>query len=211
MQKEEASGKFNENAMFTYNYYKKLGFAILLGVLIFLLVGFVLFYFFGLRNSDNIFVNAINSFISHITSNIAQASLLGAFYASFFGGLFFVPIPMEVLYVAFLRVGHNVFGLTFIYMIGIIASYGVNYIIGYRLRGISKKLVGAKSFYKTKVALNKYGPLGIFIFNATPLPSQPLCVVLGVFNYNRKKFWVYTLAGELVKFITTAIGYFYIT
>ena len=211
MLEENLSEKFSKNGMFTYNYYKKIVFVIVLACVIFLCIAFGLYYFFYLKNADNFLVRTINLLVLHVTSNMGETTLLGSFYASLFGGLFFIPIPIELAYIAFLRAGHSVIVLTLVYMLGIFLSYEINYQIGFRLSGISKKIIGAKSFYKTKLSFNKYGPFGIFLFNVTPLPSQALCTVLGVFNYNKKKFWFYTMLGEVIKFIVIAIGYFYIT
>jgi len=211
MQKEEVSQKFNEHAMFTYDYYKKLGAAIGIYFLIVASVLFCAYYFFFLRTADNFFVNSVNLVLEHVSSNIKEFSMLGGFYASFFGGLFFIPFPTELVYIGFLRAGQGIVVMGIVFLLGIVLSYWLNYQIGYWLSGISKKLIGARTFYKTKIFFNKYGPLGIFLFNVVPLPSQPLCTVLGVFNYNRKKFWFYTMLGEVIKFAAMTIGYFYIT
>jgi membrane protein YqaA with SNARE-associated domain len=137
--------------------------------------------------------------------------LLGAFYSTLFGGLFFIPIPIEAIYIGFLKAGQNAILITLAFLLGITVAYWINYHVGFWLSGISKKIIGMKTFYKTKIIFNRYGPLGIFIFNALPLPSQPLCTILGVFNYNRKKFWVYTMSGQVTKYLAMIIGYFYIT
>ncbi len=207
----ETSERFNEEGMFMYNRFKKLASAIAIYGVIALSAIFFVIYFFFLKTSEHFVVVFINSVLGHITGNIANLSLLGGLYASFFGSLFFVPLPSEVVYLGFLRAGQSVFLMTILFLVGIVLAYWLNYQIGFVLSGPSKKIIGAKTFYKTKIMFNKYGPWGIFIFNVTPLPSPILCTILGVFNYNRRKFWIYTLLGEAIKFGALAIGYFYIT
>jgi len=207
----ETSERFNEKGMFTYNKYKKLGTAIAIYTLIVIGVLFSAYYFFFLKTSDILFVRILNSIFGHVSSNIKSFTLLGGFYSTLFGGLFFIPVPIEAIYVGFLKAGQNVFFITLMFLTGLVIAYWVNYHIGFWLSGMSKKLIGVKTFYKTKIVFNKYGPFGIFVFNALPLPSQPLCAILGVFNYNRKKFWFYTMLGQVMKYLAMIMGYFYIT
>jgi membrane protein YqaA with SNARE-associated domain len=207
----QTSEKFNEKRIFTYNHYKKLGIAIAIYSVIIIGVLFAAGYFFFLKTSNFFLVRGINSIFANVAGNIAKFSVLGGLYASFFGGLFFVPLPIEVVFIGFLKAGQNVALMTLIFLLGVVLSYWFNYQVGFWLSGTSKKIIGAKTFYKIKLMFNKYGPWGIFLFNVSPLPSQPLSTILGVFNYNRKKFWFYTMLGEVIKFVAMAIGYFYIT
>jgi membrane protein YqaA with SNARE-associated domain len=141
---------------------------------------------------------------------LKEKSLLGVFYSSFFGGLFFVFLPMEVLFVSLLKDGVNPTMLIILYIVGFLLSYSINYFIGMNLGELSKKLIGAKQFYNIKVAINRYGVLAVFAFNALPLPSQALSTILGVFKYNKTKFYIFFLSGQLIKYIVIAIGYIYI-
>ena len=66
-----------------------------------------------------------------------------------------------------------------------------------------------KKFYKTKGILNRYGSLAVFSFNALPLPSQLLSVILGVFRYNKTRFYVFFLSGQAVKLAGITIIYYF--
>jgi membrane protein YqaA with SNARE-associated domain len=60
------------------------------------------------------------------------------------------------------------------------------------------------------VLVNKYGMATVFVFNVLPLPAQPLATVLGVFKYNKAKFYLAFILGQGIKFSAIALAYFYI-
>lgn len=203
--------QYNNNTIFEYNYGKKIRFIVYLIVGVAILLGISGYYYFFLSKMDNSFVNTINAVILHITSNIANTgSYLGAFYTTAIGGLFFIPVPIELTFLASLRAGIPAILLILIYMFGLILAYTLNYQIGSVFSELSKKLITPKKFYKIKVSVNKYGMLTVFLFNLLPLPAQPLSAILGVFRYNKVKFYLSFIIGALIKFIVIAVAYFYI-
>lgn len=200
---------FTKTNIFSYNKGNKRLFIFSVVLFFALLIGLVIFYFTSLRNSNLWFIQKFNIFFSYIASNIKSGSLLGSFYATLFGGLFFIPIPLEVLFINFIS-GNNIFLVIPIYIAGLVVSFGINYWVGGKLSYVSKRIVGIKRFYKVKTQVNRYGSWGIFIFNVLPLPAQILAVIAGVFRYNKTKFYVFFILGQAIKFSLIAIGYFYI-
>ena len=202
---------FSKGKMFAYNFHKKrqfIFFSILIGIII---IGIVIWYILYLKNSNFFIIQGINSFVTHVANNIKNFNALGSFYTTLFGGLFFIPTPIEVLFLAALKIGKvTPIMLIALYMGGMIISYSINYIIGMKLSNFSKRIIGAKKFYKFKGLLNKYGMGTIFVFNVTPLPSQPLAALLGVFRYNKSKFYLMFISGQLIKLIIITLGYLYI-
>jgi membrane protein YqaA with SNARE-associated domain len=75
-----------------------------------------------------------------------------------------------------------------------------------KLAGVSKKIITSKKFYKIKGLINIYGAGAIFVINALPLPSQPLAAILGVFKYNKTKFYLFFLLGQFVKYGAITLG-----
>jgi membrane protein DedA with SNARE-associated domain len=203
--------EFTKGNMFAYNFHKKSQFifyTVLIGVII---IGLIIWYLLYLKNSNFFIIQGINSFVNHVAFNIKSFNALGSFYTTLFGGLFFIPTPIEILFIAALKIA-KVAPITLIglYMVGMIISYSINYIIGMKLSNASRRFIGAKKFYKFKGVLNKYGMWAIFLFNITPLPSQPLAAILGVFHYNRVKFYLMFISGQLIKLIAITLGYLYI-
>jgi len=192
--------RFRENRIFRYNRWNKKSFGISVFVLIFVIALLGITYFF-LRDSDIFIFKFLNFIITHFTHHIGGGSLLGVFYAGAVGGLFLVSIPMEILFIKFLKIGHPFLIMLLFYIIGIFIAYSINYFIGLKLSKFSKKLISPKKFYKIKGLTNKYGALAVFVFNVLPLPSQILSVILGVFRYNKTRFYIFFLSGQIIKYI----------
>jgi len=171
-----------------------------------------LFYFIFLNSNifDFFLVNWINAIVNNVSLNISNTTLIGSLYSSIVGGIFVAPIPLELIFIKFLKSQNPLILVLVFYILGLIISYSINYFIGARLTNLSKKIISVKKFYKTKGFINRYGAWAIFIFNVLPLPSQILSVVLGVFNYNKAKFYVFFISGQIIKYAAITIGYFYI-
>jgi membrane protein YqaA with SNARE-associated domain len=199
--------KFKETKIFSYNRLDKAVFGIaviLAAAFIFLLIAT---YFF-LKDSDILVFRIMNTIISHISTQIAGSSILGILYTTLVGGLFFISIPLEVVFVKFLKAGHPYLIIMIPWFLGLAASFTVDYYIGYKLSGLSKRLISPKKFYKLKGLINRYGALAVLFFNATPLPSQLLTVILGVFRYNKTRFYIFFLAGQAAKYGVISIIYY---
>lgn len=207
----EEEHTFSNQALFPYNKVKKLRFAATTIALLFLFAVLFAGYLLLFRESDIWLLVQIKNFVNHINQNISTNTILGVLYASTFGGLFFVTIPLEILFMKFLKGGANPYFLIITFILGFVISFTINYLIGQKLNTFTKKLLSPKKFYKIKGLLNKHGVLAVFIINLIPfLPAQPLSAILGAFNYNKTKFYVYFILGQLIKFTALAVGYIYI-
>ena len=203
--------EFSKNKIFSYNRNKKTKFIFYTILVSILVITFIVFYFFKLKNSDFFLIKSINNLIKHVSRNILNLSSLGAFYTTMFGGLFFLPIPIELTFLAFLTSGVlSPLVIIPLFLLGLIISFTIDYWIGSKLNEISKKLIGYKKFYKMKVTLNKYGAATILVFNILPLPAQPFAALLGVFKYNKTKFYVMSILGQGIKLTAITLGYLYI-
>jgi len=199
---------FSETRMFNYHRRMKIASGILwvFGIAIFLSL---FISFLALRNSDIPGIVFFRNIMANITSNIADSTLLGIAYTSLIGGLFFIFMPMEVLFGRFLGAGHQFITVLFLYLAGLSAAYTANYFIGLKFARISKKLISPRKFYALKGKINKYGGIAIYFFNALPLPSQILAAILGVFKYNKTRFYVFFLLGQLTKCVAISLGVYY--
>jgi membrane protein YqaA with SNARE-associated domain len=137
--------------------------------------------------------------VHHVAGEMWHTTLLGSFYTAFFGGLFFVFLPLEATYIAALTKNHAV-AVYAVYMAGIMLSAAVNYLVGYKLSKLSRRLISTKNFYKTKCYVNKYGKAAVFVSNAVPfMPCQPITFVLGIFRYNWQKTLILTITAQMLK------------
>lgn len=200
---------FREDKIFSYDRLGKVVFSLSVIILAAFFILLAVSYFF-LKGSDIFIFKLMNAIINHFTFNLSKSTLLGIFYTNAVGGLFFITIPSEVFYIDSLDSGHSLFIILVLNFIGLIISYSLNYLIGLKLSGLSKKLISPKKFYQTKGTLNKYGSFAVFFFNAVPiLPSQALSVILGAFRYNKTRFYIFFLLGQIVKYIVITVPYYY--
>lgn len=207
MEKED----FKNNKIFAYHENKKSKFIIYSILIAIITILFITFYFTKLRHSNFFLIRIINVLIKHVSLNIFNLTPLGAFYTTTFGGLFFVPIPIELTFLAFLASGEiNPFVVIALFLVGMVISFTIDYWVGERLSELSKKLIGYKKFYNMKVKLNEYGSFAVFAFNALPLPAQPFVALLGVFKYNKIKFYSMSILGQGIKLTLVTLGYLYI-
>lgn len=201
---------FSPNVMFDYNLKEKKRFAYTTFVILGLIIALAVVYILVLQNTNNTFILAVKNAIIHIINSIKEKTLLGVFYASSIGGLFFVTISLEAVFFTFLKAGYSPFLLVGIYIFGLVLSYTINYYLGMRLAKLTQKAVTPQKFYKIKGVLNKYGVLAIFFFNVLPLPSQPLSAILGVFKYNKTKFYTFFLLGQIIKYSIIVAAVFFL-
>lgn len=149
----------------------------------------------------------LTSIIRHIGYHLSSSSLLGAFYLGMFGGLFFIPTPIELIAMRIMDQNPYYVLVLIPLFAGLFISYSIDYIIGLKLSNLARKLISIKKFYKLKTFINRYGKYGILFFNALPLPSQQLTFVLGVFRYNKIRLLVFTLAGQIIKYALIILGF----
>ncbi|MFW6013729.1 MAG: DedA family protein [Nanoarchaeota archaeon] len=163
------------------------------------------------------FINSIALFIqgiiSHVISTMSliaptQISLLGVFYVTFFGGLFFLMIPVEISFFGALTNYHPLLVLL-VTACGASLSYTIDYLMGKHFSGFFKKTIPLKKFYKTKTTINKYGGWAVLFFNIIGAGSQQTTFMLGVFRYNKIRLLVFAVTGQLIKYVII-VGIYYL-
>jgi len=197
--------KFEASEIFTYNAREKrwrlFVFAMLAGV-----IGGAVFLFS--RDPSGGIVGSVPADVyAQISSSIRKGTMPGAFWAAFFGGLFFAFLPLEVLFVHFIKSGNFIPSLIGLYLTGLSLSCAFNYWFGLRFSSAAKIFIAPGKFYRTKGLVNRYGGAVIFFFNALPLPSQTLTVILGVFRFRVSRVAFYFVAGKVVLY--SALGIYY--
>ncbi|MGM5488370.1 MAG: DedA family protein [Nanobdellota archaeon] len=186
--------------LFNYGYTsKRLQPFLFIGTLLFLFfaAAMALFIFWG----DNPFAGSIfEAIFLHVKGQVINRSYLGVFYVTFFGGFFFLSVPIEVFFVAALK-NHNPILLIIVALAGAAISYTIDYLLGYKLAILSRKFISIKQFYKMKSLINRRGLMAILFLNIIGVGSQQMTFVLGVFRYNKTRLVIATLIGQTIKFV----------
>lgn len=144
---------------------------------------------------------------NYILAEVEELSPAGLLYAGFFGGLFFVPIPQELLFYYALLKGNAIF-LSFVTVnIGFLIAQLANYSLGSRLNKFFFNIISKKKLYSTRRFINHHGGKGVFLFNLLPLPAPLLTFALGIAKYNIYRLFFYMILGTLLKY-SIIIGIF---
>ncbi|RHX81565.1 hypothetical protein DLM76_02695 [Leptospira yasudae] len=144
-------------------------------------------------------LEAIQKLVLYVSKEIRKPSLLGVFFTTLFGGLFFFYLPIEFLYIRAAYSKLDGSDLVMLHILGLVISFTINYFLGRIAARACIKLISPKKFYRMKGFLNRYGVLAIFAFNALPLPAPILSAVLGVIRYKKKIFYPVFVAGQLAQ------------
>ena len=149
------------------------------------------------------------AFYQAISNEIASRSLMGLFYASFFGSLFFISLPIEIVFLYYLGLNYYVIQIFTIVMVGNLLGMLFNYGTG-RLVGDKwiRKLLKEK-YVRFRKKLDKAGAFIVLIGNIIPFPIEPFSVFLGAVKYNFVSFITWTIVGKVIKFLILLFGYTY--
>jgi len=133
----------------------------------------------------------------HISTQISGKTLLGLFYAGFFGSLFFILIPLEAVFFYYLALPYNAVLVAVIMLVSSVLGLGADYIMGRIVgEGVLLRFKG-QAFEKYKRAMERFGGLIIFVSNIIPfLPVQIISVAVGATRFGLKRFMVYTFISR---------------
>lgn len=187
------------NQIYSYNKKTKLLNGIFQLITLFLILSIILSYVFYFKRLELLKGTFIEQIVSFIKTQIFSYSYFGMFLVAIIGGIFFMPLPLEVIFATYLVKNSNTFAITVCYILGMIIGYSIDYFLGFRFSKFSKKLISVKKFYRLKVLINKHGRYAVFLFNVFPLPSQLVTFILGVFKYNKTRFYIQFLLGQIIK------------
>ncbi len=126
--------------------------------------------------------------------------------------LFFITLPVEMLFLGYLFLGYNFIVLFVLAIVLAVSAQIIDYGIGYLL---SDKVIGflgkspdfERKYKKTKKKIDKYGGWVIFLFNLVPASSPILLLTAGLVKYPFKKAIFLSAAGLILKYIIIIITY----
>jgi len=177
----------------------------LIGILFLILAGFgiwVLFETFYFFYGFDVFdwfrsLPYVYPLFRYVFDEIASQSQIGLYYLFAFSSLFVFPVPLELVYLGYLRHGMEFWPLYVITLIGIITGQHINYFTGRMFRWLLRGFISKRSRERIKERLHKYGIYAIFLMHAFPLPYPFFNFVVGVLRYPYSK-WLYTMLPGLL-------------
>ncbi len=164
------------------------------------------------------FLNNIESFLRQSTllwsayesvkQEVAARSLLGLLYVSFFGALFFLPLPIEGVFLFYLTVtDFSPVAIVLVALagnlLGLVVDYAVGWLLGPRL------LRFFMDYERFARRVNRAGGFLVVVGNIVPFPIEPLTLVLGATRYGFLRLLFYSALGKIVKLLSLLFGYEY--
>jgi membrane protein YqaA with SNARE-associated domain len=124
-----------------------------------------------------------------------------------FGGyLFFLLMPVELLYIYYLAEFSDKISLTIVALITAVMAQIVDYYCGYLIRhhfiGV---IISRKKYLKSRMILKRYGNASMFFFNLFPLSSPILIFVAASLRYRLVDVLKYSIPALMIKYLTIAL------
>lgn len=126
---------------------------------------------------------------------------LTIFLAGAASGLFFLPVPLEVLFFTGVKSGSPPVLTTIAVITGFVLGNVVSYLIGWKLSRLVSSLVSAKKVYKVRRVAHKYGVYAILGMNFVPSPSPLLTFGLALTRYPFTRLFFFLIAANVTKFL----------
>jgi len=179
-----------------------------------ILIAIVLYFSFGwLRDQALLLLQqnpALWSVYQAIAAEIESRSLLGLFYAAFFGALFFVALPVELIFIYYLGLNYYFVQVLVITLVGNLLGIAFDYFCGWLVGPKVLQWFMKKETYSVfQRKIEKAGAFLVIVGNIIPFPIEPLTVFLGAVRYGFARLMLYTVIGKVVKFGLLWLGYKY--
>jgi membrane protein DedA with SNARE-associated domain len=180
---------------------------------ILLLVGSIVYIVYLYFQKDIIRILQMNPYVwgvfSHIAGEISKRTLVGLFYASFFGSLFFIFLPLELLFLYYLTLGFSIPLAMTVTLIGYLMGLCLDYVFGFIFGAKLVRLILQSKFDKFHNMIEKWGSFVVLFGNIIIFPIQPVSVVIGSAKYSFKKFFILSTIGLFIKLFGLVVLNYY--
>ncbi|HIH05450.1 TPA: hypothetical protein HA281_03280 [Candidatus Woesearchaeota archaeon] len=140
----------------------------------------------------------------YVIADMASFTAIGLFYWGFISGLFFTPVPVEILPVLYFKGllnGNSPLFSLFLQFAALVPAHAIDYYLGRKFSPAFLNFISKRKVYKAKRWINAYGSYAVFLFNVLPLPAPILTFALGIARYNILRLSVLFLLGNAVKYL----------
>lgn len=135
-----------------------------------------------------------------------ESGLLSFAIVNFSGYLFFLFMPVELMFIFYLRSGFDPLFLNLIAIGTALISQSIDYLIGYFFStGIIDRLIGRRRYERAEAEIRKYGKLTLLVFNFFPLSSPVIALAAGMLKYRVKDALLYSFIGLVAKYLVLTL------
>ncbi|MBT4446511.1 hypothetical protein HOA92_00990 [archaeon] len=140
----------------------------------------------------------------YVAAQIKQKSFEGVVYAFSLSSLFFIPSPLEILYIGFLGSVRTSIRIIVPAFIGLMIGQHVNFFSGRVFGRAIKKFIKRKTIVLVQRRLRDYGSVSIFFINLLPLPYPITNFLAGSFRYSYSRWLLFTSLAIALKLVFIA-------
>ena len=178
----------------------------LIGLSIYFFYKPVLLYLLNLLKSNP----TTYSYFSIVESNISNKTIIGLFFTSILGSLFFLILPSEAIFIYYLSsTNYNFIIIIIMTILGSLVGLTFNYFFGLILGEKIIKLIFKKNFFKYKEKVENLGGYFLFFGNIFPGPIEVLSIFYGSFKFQYKRFIYLSFIGRLIKYLLLFIAFYF--
>lgn len=153
-----------------------------------------------------LFILALSFIATNIVFIERPATLFSFALVNFGGYLFFLLMPVEILFYYYLTIGANPLTMIVIAVATALIAQVIDYEIGkYFSSKVIDGVISKKRYKKYEHLIHKWGGPSIFLFNLFPLSSPILLLVAGIIKFNMRKALTYSAAGLIIKYSVIAL------
>lgn len=143
----------------------------------------------------------IASLYSQVQIEWLTRSLKGLFLMSFFGTLFFISIPTELVFIQYVNTPTSILVVICVALLANVLAMIVNYILGFILGRTLLKMWLKDKFDSYQDKIQYWGSIILFVGNVLPSPIELIALVYGASRYPLVKYIYIVLIARFVRYL----------
>lgn len=128
-------------------------------------------------------------------------SLKGLFLMGFFGSLFFISLPTELVFIQYLDTSNHILIIILVIVLANVLAMTLNYIIGFILGRTLLKMWLRDKFDSYQETVSYWGGSILLIGNIIPSPIELVALIYGASKYPLKKYIYLVGIGRSIRYL----------
>jgi membrane protein YqaA with SNARE-associated domain len=147
----------------------------------------------------------LNETYQFVVGQIHRTSILWLFIIAFIGGLFFIAIPVDIIFSYYLIMGADPLLCIIAAFVGVMLSRCLDFWFGHLFDDYVREKILREDVESFNARFSRWESSIVFFGNFIPLfPLEPFIVFLGTTDYKFTKFLLYHGMGKLLKLVLIA-------
>lgn len=143
----------------------------------------------------------IASMYSQVQIEWLTRSLKGLFLMSFFGTLFFISVPTELVFIQYVNTSTPIIIVICVALLANILAMLINYIFGFILGRTLLKMWLKDKFDLYQDRIQYWGSVILFVGNVLPSPIELVALVYGASRFPLVKYIYIVLIARLIRYL----------